>query len=72
MRRPSAVDLVHRHVLGADAAGDPVVFNEKDERYDVDVARTRDGKYLLLTSESHVTSEEQFLPADAAGRRRGR
>src|SRR5271170_5621527 len=57
-------DLVHRHVLGTDSAADPVVFNEKDERYDVYVDRTRDGKYLLLTSSSHVTSEEKFLAAD--------
>ena len=57
-------DLVHRHVLGTDAAADPIVFNEKDERYDVSVDRTRDGKYLLLSSSSHVTSEEKFLAAD--------
>jgi oligopeptidase B len=57
-------DLVHRHVLGADATTDPVVFEEKDERYDVYVDRTRDDKYLLMGSESHVTSEEKFLAAD--------
>jgi oligopeptidase B len=56
-------NLVHRHVLGADAAGDPIVFDEKDERYDVYVQRTRDDKYLLMQSESHVTSEIKFLPA---------
>jgi oligopeptidase B len=57
-------DLIHRHVLGTDAATDPVVFNEKDERYNVDLGRTRDGKYLLLSSESHVTTEERFVGAD--------
>ncbi|MGO9939704.1 MAG: oligopeptidase B, partial [Terracidiphilus sp.] len=57
-------DLVHRHVLGTDAAVDPIVFNEKDERYGIYVGRTRDGKYLIAVSESHVTSEEKFLPAD--------
>jgi oligopeptidase B len=57
-------NLVHRHVLGTDSAADPLVFNEKDERYDVGVGRTRDGKYLVLFSSSHVTTEEQFLPAD--------
>ncbi len=58
-------DLIHRHVLGADAAADPVVFNEKDERYDVYVFRSRDDKYLMMASASHVTSEVQFLAADA-------
>jgi oligopeptidase B len=58
-------DLVHRHVLGTDATTDPVVFNERDERYNVGVDRTRDGKYLVMTSASHVTSEQKFLAADA-------
>jgi oligopeptidase B len=58
-------DLLHRHVLGTDSAGDPVVFDEKDERYNVSVDRTRDGKYLVLSSSSHVTSEARFLAADA-------
>jgi oligopeptidase B len=57
-------DLIHRHVLGTDAAADPVVFHEKDERYDLELERTRDDKYLLMESGSHVTSEMKFLPAD--------
>jgi oligopeptidase B len=57
-------DLVHRHLLGTDAAADGLVFNEKDERYDVSVSRTRDGKYLVMESGSHVTSEERFLASD--------
>ena len=57
-------DLVHRHVLGTDTATDPTVYNEKDERYDVYLDRTRDGKYLLMSSGSHVTSEQKFLPAE--------
>jgi oligopeptidase B len=58
-------DLLHRHVLGTDTKSDPVVINEKDERYDIFVARTRDRKYLLLASNSHVTSEIRFLSADS-------
>ena len=58
-------DLLHRHVLGTDSKDDAVVFNEKDERYNVGVFRTRDGKYLVMGSGSHVTSEERFLSADA-------
>jgi oligopeptidase B len=57
-------DLVHRHTLGTESATDPVIYNEKDERYDVGVARTRDEKYILLVSESHVTSEWRFLDAN--------
>jgi oligopeptidase B len=57
-------DLLHRHVLGTDTAKDPVIYNEKDERYNVGTARTRDGRYLLYASFSHVTSEWRMLPAD--------
>src|SRR5271170_7216625 len=60
-KRPN---LVYRHLLGTDATTDLVVFDEKDERYDVDLDRTRDGKYILLSSASHVTSEERFLSAN--------
>ncbi|HZD49634.1 MAG TPA: S9 family peptidase [Silvibacterium sp.] len=58
-------NLVHRHVLGTDSASDPVVFDEKDERYGVYVDRSRDGKYLLMQFESHVTSEIKFLAANS-------
>jgi oligopeptidase B len=58
-------NLVYRHVLGTDAKSDPVVFDEKDERFDVYVDRTRDGKYLLMGSSSHITSETRFISADA-------
>jgi oligopeptidase B len=57
-------NLVYRHVLGTDAKADPVVFNEKDERFDVYVGRTRDDKYLIMSSGSHITSETKFLTAD--------
>jgi oligopeptidase B len=55
-------DMLHRHVLSATA--DTVVFDEKDERFDIGVERSRDGRYILLRSESHITSEWQYLKAD--------
>ena len=57
-------DKVNRHILGANSRTDPVVFHEKDERYVVGLDRTRDGKYIELTSGSHVSSEVRFLPAN--------
>ncbi len=56
-------DLVHRHVLGTDTASDPIVWNEKDERFDTGVGRSLDGQYIFLQSGSHITSEVQFLSA---------
>jgi oligopeptidase B len=62
-------DILHRHVLGA--THDTVVFDEKDERYNVGISRTRDNRYLMLADSSHVTSEFRMIPAaqpDAAWR----
>ncbi len=61
-KRPN---LVYRHTLGSTAAQDPVVFDEKDERYSVYLSRTRDRKYIMLASESHATTENRFLRASA-------
>jgi len=58
-------NLIHRHVLGTDSASDPLVYEEKDERYGVYLDRTRDGNYLIMQAESHVTSEIKFLAADS-------
>jgi len=56
-------DLIHRLVLGADGTSYGLVYDEKDERFDVGVDRTRDGKYVLMESGSHITTEYKFLSA---------
>ncbi|MGI4852568.1 MAG: S9 family peptidase [Janthinobacterium lividum] len=56
-------DRVLRHILGSAAADDVLIFEEKDERFNVGVGRTRDRKYLLLAAESHTTTEYRFLDA---------
>ncbi len=54
-------DRVFRLALGGVAVE---VFHEEDERFNVDVGRTRDREYLLLEVRSHTTSETWFLAAD--------
>jgi oligopeptidase B len=56
---------VWRHELGTPAEHDVLVYQEDDERYFVDVERTRTGNYLLITSHSKVTTEVRFVSADA-------
>lgn len=53
--------LLLRHQLGQPDF--PVVYDERDELYDIEVARTRDRKFLLLTANSKDTSEVRFLDA---------
>jgi protease II len=47
-------------------AGDELLYEEKDERFRMDVERTRSGAYLLLVLNSHTTSEVRYLRADEA------
>jgi oligopeptidase B len=54
----------YRHTLGTPHTSDLLIFQEEDERFNVGAGRTRDGKYLILESSSHTTSEEKFLSAD--------
>jgi oligopeptidase B len=55
---------LYRHVVLEPQDKDALVYEEADERFNVGAGRTRDGKYIVLESASHTTSEEQFLPAD--------
>ena len=55
---------LYRHAVGSDAKQDPLVYEEKDERFDTYISRTRSKQYLLLNSSSHISSEVSFLQAD--------
>jgi oligopeptidase B len=54
---------VYRHVLGS-GKPDDLVYEEKDERFNVGVQRTRSRKYVVMEVESHTTTEMRFLSAD--------
>lgn len=52
---------------GSDAV--PVlVYEEADARFNVSIRRTRSGRYLLLTVDSHASSEVRYLDAGAPER----
>ena len=54
---------LYRHTL--DSTGpDQLIYEENDERFRIQVERTRSGAYLLLTTASHTTSEVHYLRAD--------
>src|SRR5208282_1299170 len=52
---------LYRHAVGT-AGPDPLIYEEKDERFEVGVGKTRSKSYLLLISSSHTTSEARFIP----------
>jgi len=53
---------LYRHVLGS-TQPDTLLHEETDERFHVEIERTRSGGYLLLTSASHTASEVRYLLA---------
>jgi oligopeptidase B len=55
---------VHRHRLG-EAGADPLVYEERDERFRVGVERSRSGELIFLSSASHTASEVWLIDASA-------
>src|SRR5260370_7925922 len=54
-------DKLFRHVLGSTKFD--LLYDEKDELYDIEVSKTRDRKYLVLEIDSKDTSEARYLSA---------
>ncbi|MGA3264549.1 MAG: S9 family peptidase [Terracidiphilus sp.] len=52
-----------RHVRGTPHAEDVLVYQDDDERFNLSAGRTRDGKFLVLESASHITTESWVLPS---------
>ncbi|HEV7797554.1 MAG TPA: S9 family peptidase, partial [Pyrinomonadaceae bacterium] len=56
-------DKFFRHVLGSDKTD--LIFEEKDELFDIGGQRSRDKAVILLGSESKTSTEWRYLPADS-------
>jgi oligopeptidase B len=54
---------LYRHKLGTDSKSDELVYEEKDERFDLSAGKSRSRKYIFLSSNSHTTSEARYLDA---------
>lgn len=54
-------DKIFKHKLGSNPADDVVVYFEKDDTFNVTVYKSKSKKYLIITSESTLTSEYQIL-----------
>ena len=53
-----------RHVVGG-AGADALLFEEKDELFNLDLHKTRDERYVLFASQSKDSSETRVIDADA-------
>jgi len=57
-------DKVYRHKIGTDTKEDVLVFEEKDDTYSVFLYKEKSRKYIVIGSQSTLTSEYRFLNAD--------
>jgi oligopeptidase B len=60
-------DHLFRHRLGDSVEEDAALCEERDERFNLGVGKSRDGKYLLMESGSHTTNECSYLSAETPG-----
>lgn len=54
---------VRKHVLGTDPAVDPVVYEERDESFYVEVDASKDGRYVFIALQSTVSTEQHYAEA---------
>jgi oligopeptidase B len=55
---------LYRHTLGSDPAGDELLYHEADETFFLFLFKSRSQAYLLTRSQSTITDEWRYLPAD--------
>jgi len=53
-----------RHVLGEDPKKDTLIFEEKDQRFELSLQIARSHKFIFLVSESETTTEVHYADAD--------
>src|ERR1700733_5841937 len=51
-----------RHAAGSVTA-DGVVYEEPDEKFNVEAYKTRSGAFIFMVSRSHTTTEARYIPA---------
>lgn len=57
-------DTIYKHKLGIDAKDDVLVYEEKDETFNVSVGKEKSKKYIVIGAESTMTTEYRILNSD--------
>ncbi|MGN6494520.1 MAG: S9 family peptidase [Agriterribacter sp.] len=57
-------EKIKRHVLGTDAAGDAIVYHEKDPSNYIGVVKSKSGNFIFIVSQATLSSEVHFIRAD--------
>jgi oligopeptidase B len=53
-----------KHILGSSSSTDQLIYEELDEEFSCAVHKTKSEKYILIHSESTISSEIRFVSAD--------
>jgi len=54
-------DKIYKHKLGTSSSADVLVYFEKDETFDVSVYKSKSKKYIIIDSNSTMTTEYQMV-----------
>ncbi|RTY94892.1 S9 family peptidase [Flavobacterium sp. GT3R68] len=57
-------DKIFKHKLGSDPKEDVLVYFEKDETFNIEIAKSKSRKYLAIEAGSTLTTEYRILEAD--------
>lgn len=57
-------DRIYKHILGSDPQEDQVVYQEKDETFHTFVYKSKSQQFIIIGSNSTLTSEYRFLDAN--------
>lgn len=54
---------IWKHILGTPTAEDQLIYEEKDETFDVSVHKTKSRQFIMISSHSTVSDEYRFIDA---------
>lgn len=57
-------DKIYKHILGTDPSQDSLVYHEEDDTFYAHVYKSKSKKYIIIGSNSTLTSEYQILEAN--------
>jgi oligopeptidase B len=55
---------IYKHILGSPSSTDQLIYEELDEEFSCMVHKTKSEKFILIHSESTISSEVRFVSAD--------
>ncbi len=55
---------IYKHIIGDNPVNDQLIYEEKDETFDVFVTKSKSNYYLYIASFSTLTTEYRYLEAD--------